>query len=174
MADDRDDVKLSRRRFLGAFGAGAGAVALSPRSALARPQAAYPARGRTELRPDHFGRLFDLPPFAEQDSRLETALLKLGKPGGVLDAKDPLSAGPKELIADLSLSANNPNNPTQTAGTTFFGQFLDHDMTFDGTSRLAHATNPVAARNYRTAALDLDSVYGLGPIAQQELYDAAD
>jgi Animal haem peroxidase len=174
MAAERDDVKLSRRRFLGAFGAGAGAVALGPRTAFARPQTAYQGHERTELRPDHFGRLFDLPPFAEQNSRLETALLELGKPGGLLDAKDPLSAGPKELIADLSLSANNPNNPAQTAGTTFFGQFIDHDMTFDATSRLAHATNPAAARNYRTAALDLDSVYGVGPVAQQELYDPAD
>jgi hypothetical protein len=40
---------------------------------------------------------------------------------------------------------NNPNNPTHTAGTTFFGQFLDHDITFDASSplgvppiRLAH------------------------------------
>jgi hypothetical protein len=47
-------------------------------------------------------------------------------------------------------------------------------VTFDATSRLARATNPANARNFRTPALDLDSVYGAGPVAQQELYDAGD
>jgi Animal haem peroxidase len=40
-------------------------------------------------------------------------------------------AGPEALIVDPVLSVNNRNNPTHTAGTTFMGQFLDHDMTFD-------------------------------------------
>jgi hypothetical protein len=44
-----------------------------------------------------------------------------------LDAADDLDKGPILLITDLSLSANNGNNPTHTAGTTFFGQFVDHD-----------------------------------------------
>jgi hypothetical protein len=50
----------------------------------------------------------------------------LGASGGPLDAKDDLSKGPKLPITDLGLSANNPNNPTHTAGTTFMGQFIDH------------------------------------------------
>jgi hypothetical protein len=102
------------------------------------------------------------------------ALTELGRPGGLLDARDALAAGPKALIVDPSLSAGNPNNPTHTAGTTFFGQFVDHDITFDASSPLALATRPEATSNYRTPSLDLDSVYGAGPVAQQELYDAAD
>jgi Animal haem peroxidase len=78
------------------------------------------------------------------------------------------------LITDLSLSANNPNNPAHTAGTTFVGQFLDHDMTFDVGSKLAQATEPRAARNARTPAFDLDSVYGGGPVASPQLYEPAD
>jgi hypothetical protein len=85
----------------------------------------------------------------------------------VLDARDPLAAGPQALIVDLSPSANNPSNPSHTAGTTFFGQLVDHDVTFDAGSRLAQQTEPETARNYRTPALDLDSVYGAGPVAQQ-------
>jgi hypothetical protein len=85
--------------------------------------------------------MFRLPAFAPQSLKVEAALRELGRPGGLLDAADPLAAGPKALIVDLSLSANNPNNPSHTAGTTFFGQFLDHDVTFDATSRLARATN---------------------------------
>src|SRR6185436_13600966 len=106
--------------------------------------------------------------------KVAAALREIGAPGGPLDAGDPLAAGPKALIVDLSLSANNPNNPSHTAGTTFLGQFVDHDVTFDAASRLAQATNPADARNFRTPALDLDSVYGAGPVAQQELYDPAD
>ena len=170
-----DEHRLSRRRFLGAVGAGAGTIALNPAGALARtarpPRA---ARGRPPMRPDHFGRIFRLPPFADGTPAVQAALVELGKPGGLLDAKDPLAAGPKELIVDLSLSANNPNNPTQTAGTTFFGQFLDHDMTFDASSRMGQPKNPQDARNFRTPSLDLDSVYGAGPVADQALYDPAD
>ena len=67
-----------------------------------------------------------------------------------------------------------PQQPDHTAGTTFLGQFLDHDMTFDASSRLAHPTNPQDAPNFRTPPLDLDSVYGAGPVAQQELYEPSD
>jgi hypothetical protein len=155
-------------------GAGAGAVALDPASVVASPGHGPCAHASSAASADHFGRIFRLPPFAPQSPRVAAALRELGRPGGLLDAADPLAAGPKALIVDLSLSANNPNNPNQTAGTTFFGQFLDHDVTFDATSRLARATNPAAPGDLRTPALDLDSVFGAGPVAQQELYDPAD
>ena len=152
----REGHRLSRRRFLGAMGASAGAAALNPGGAAAMPVRAPAARGRGFLAPEHFGRIFRLPPFAQQSPKVKAALRELGKPGGLLDANDPLEAGPQQLIVDVSLSANNPNNPNNTAGTTFFGQFLDHDMTFDADSRLAQPTEPQTARNYRTPSLDLE------------------
>ena len=79
-------------------------------------------------------------------------------------------AGPVALIVDPALSVNNPNNPAHTAGTTFMGQFMDHDMTFDLTSRLGVPTEPEDSVNTRTPALDLDSVYGGGPSDDPELY----
>jgi Animal haem peroxidase len=164
--------RLSRRRFLGAVGTGVGAVALDHAGVTAARGAAN--RPTHAVRTDRFGRIFRLPPFAGQSARVEAALVELGKPGGLLDANDPLPAGPEQLIVDPSLSANNPNNPSQTGGTTFFGQFLDHDITFDASSRLAQRTNPEEVRNFRTPALDLDSVYGAGPVADQALYDPAD
>jgi hypothetical protein len=151
-----DEHRLSRRRFLGAEGAGAGAVALDPASVVASPGQRPCAHASAAVGADRFGRMFRLPAFAPQSPKVEAALRELGRPGGLLDAADPLAAGPKALIVDLSLSANNPNNPSHTAGTTFFGQFLDHDVTFDATSRLARATNPADALNSRTPALDLD------------------
>jgi hypothetical protein len=159
---------------LGAIGAGVGAVALDPAGAVGAAHPRQRARRRAVVRTDRFGRIFRLPPFAEPSPSVEAALVELGKPGGLLDANDLLAAGPKQLIVDLSLSANNPNNPTHTAGTTFLGQFLDHDITFDASSPLGRPTDPQDASNFRTPALDLDSVYGAGPVADQALYDPED
>jgi hypothetical protein len=48
---------------------------------------------------------------------LASSLVALAAPGGLLDAQDQLSAGPVKLITDPSLSVNNPDNPSHTAGT---------------------------------------------------------
>lgn len=92
----------------------------------------------------------------------------------MLDAKDPLEVGPVRLITEPALSPNNRDNEFHTAGTTFLGQFLDHDLTFDASSTLGVPTPPETTPNVRTPALDLDSVYGGGPVASPELYDPAD
>ena len=127
-----------------------------------------------ESNPRSFGRMFHLPPFAPPSPEITTALATLGQRGGVMDAGDNLAAGPVALIVDPALSSNNPNNDNQTAGLTFVGQFLDHDMTFDTTSRLGMPTNPRAAQNARTPYFDLDSVYGDGFTGSPLLYDPAD
>ena len=82
----------------------------------------------------------DLPSFIPNDARRQAALVDIAKPGGIMDARDNLAVGPVLLITDPAQSVNNRDNPTHTAGTTFFGQFLDHDMTFDTTSPLGVAT----------------------------------
>jgi hypothetical protein len=164
--------KISRREFLRALGIG---MVVSGTSSVLPERAAHaqPSRHRRFIiQEDRFGRLFpELPPFAEASPQLEAALLELGKPGGILDAQDALERGPKDLIVDLDLSLHNPNNPTHTAGTTFMGQFMDHDMTFDLTSRLGEPTVPEDSTNTRTPAFDLDAVYGGGPSADPELYE---
>ena len=164
--------KISRREFLRALGIG---IVVSGTSSVLPGRAAHaqPSRHRRFIiQEDRFGRLFpELPPFAEASPQLEAALLELGKPGGILDAQDALERGPKDLIVDLDLSLNNPNNHTHTAGTTFMGQFMDHDMTFDLTSRLGEPTVPEDSTNTRTPAFDLDAVYGGGPSADPELYE---
>src|SRR5262245_33067667 len=164
---------ISRRHFLGALGAGAVAAGVS--SALwSRAALAQTGRPRAfVIREDRFGRMFpNLDPFFRENSpRLQAALQDIGKLGGMMDAKDQIGDGGKAaLIADPALNANNPNNPGQTAGSTFIGRFLDHDMTFDLTSRLAVVAEPTASPNERTPAFDLDSVYGGGPLKDLELY----
>jgi hypothetical protein len=65
----------------------------------------------------------------------------------------------------------NPNNPNMTKGVTFFGQFLDHDLTFALRAPLLEPTDPRRTTNFRTAAFDLDSLYGNGPEGSPELYE---
>jgi len=165
--------RLSRRGALKAFGLGTAGAVVGPSLLVDQVAAAAPVGQAAVANP--FGRLFPtLPPFAKAGPGLRAALLEMGRPGGLMDAADDLSAGPVRLITDPALSLNNPNNPTHTAGTTFLGQFIDHDVTFDASSRLGVRTSPAATHNFRSPALDLDSVYGAGYVAQQELYDAAD
>jgi hypothetical protein len=119
-----------------------------------------------------FGRLFPtLPVFAEDTKLLREGLAELGAKNGPMDANDDLS-DPITLITDPAKSVNNPDNPAITAGFTFLGQFLDHDMTFDPTSSLARQQDPESIRNFRIPALDLDSVYGSGPVGSPHLYDS--
>jgi hypothetical protein len=184
----------SRRDFLkglGATGAGLVAGSISAGTGLATSPAEAAAPALRPSRPPHghrgapassvdFGRIFpDLPPFAEANDTVRAALLEVGKSGGIMDAGDQLSAGPKALIVDPSVNGNptaadpygtNPDNPTMTAGSTFVGQFVDHDITFDQTSTLGVPQNPLISRNTRTPALDLDSVFGGGPGVRPDLY----
>ena len=185
----------SRRDFLKGLGAtGAGLVAgtigasaaTSPAdAATATPAAASPG-SYARSRPGgpasgvDFGRIFSgLPPFAEANDTVRAALLEVGMPGGIMDAGDQLAAGPKALIVDPTVNGNptasnpygtNPDNPTMTAGSTFVGQFTDHDITFDQTSQLGVPQNPLTSPNTRTPALDLDSVFGGGPGLRPDLY----
>jgi hypothetical protein len=55
------------------------------------------------------------------------------------------------------------DNPAIPAGYTYFGQFLDHDVTFDPASSLDKINDPDALRDFRTPRYDLDSLYGSGP-----------
>ncbi len=61
-------------------------------------------------------------------------------------------------------------NPTIPAGYTYFGQFVDHDLTLDQTGIGERESDPGATSNFRTARLDLDSVYGRGPFGSPHLY----
>ncbi|HJU43508.1 MAG TPA: heme peroxidase family protein [Vicinamibacterales bacterium] len=122
-----------------------------------------------------FTRIFQhLPAFAPPSARIRTALVELGRKGGPMDAGDNLAAGPIELIVNPALNINNPNSASHTAGATFMGQFFDHDMTFDTTSRLGQPTHPHTAPNRRRPFFDLDSVYGDGPSGSPLLYDPVD
>src|ERR1700704_2058038 len=87
--------RYSRRGFLKRAGAGAGAVALSGGvGAVTAPRAMAARSATVSTSPTTFGRIFpNLPPFAGAGDAVRAALADLGKPGGLLDAKDDLSKG---------------------------------------------------------------------------------
>jgi len=147
------------------------AISNDPRERLARsarrrsrldPEAEGAARHgvatspAAEVEPDargaHFGRLF---PF-----------LPARNPG--VDAIRELADAMESLTRD---GIDGRENPLLPAGYTYLGQFIDHDITFDTTSRLGQRNEPSALVNARTPRLDLDSVYGGGPVEQPFLYD---
>jgi len=106
-----------------------------------------------------FGRIFRaLSPadFGPSDAASEGALTALGK--AMIADKDPAKDSP---------DAEESGIP---AAYTYFGQFIDHDLTFDPASSLQRQNDPDALVDFRTPRFDLDSVYGRGPEDQPYLY----
>lgn len=64
---------------------------------------------------------------------------------------------------DIPIDTPDPEESGIPALYTYFGQFIDHDITFDPVSLLTKAQDPDGLVDFRTPALDLDNVYGRGP-----------
>ena len=79
------------------------------------------------------------------------------------------------MKADPEVPAAKDGKDTEESGIpalyTYFGQFIDHDLTFDPSSSLQKQNDPNALTDFRTPAFDLDCVYGRGPDDQPYLYD---
>jgi hypothetical protein len=106
--------------------------------------------------PGRFGRMF---PWLRGLKSFDPGPEALGRVGGPMDGGNP---PPND---------ETQNNPRIRAGYTFLGQFIDHDLTLDTTSILERQVDVDGTTNFRTPALELDSVYGLGPSVQPYLYD---
>jgi hypothetical protein len=97
-------------------------------------------------------------------------------PPGEFD-EDDLRELAKKMIAEhevkptSELKVDDEENQGISAGYTYLGQFIDHDLTFDPASSLDRQNDPEALQDFRTPRFDLDSVYGRGPIDQPYLYD---
>lgn len=107
----------------------------------------------------HFGRMFrSLSPakFGESEKDNIANLAKLAK--AMTASFDPPKDGKDDEESGIP------------ALYTYFGQFIDHDITFDPNSSLQKQNDPDALVDYRTPALDLDNVYGRGPSDQPYMY----
>ena len=106
-----------------------------------------------------------------------------GRYGQMFDKLAPATELPPGALWDLAqamikVDAGSPingednadENPTIPAGYTYFGQFVDHDLTFDPTPFNASERDLNALMDFRSPALDLDNVYGRGPDDQPYMY----
>jgi len=103
-----------------------------------------------------YARLFpDLPAFSADAA----FLYALGRSGGLCDCGD-------EDDAEDSLG-------TEAAGWPFFGQYVAHDITADRSGLKSHV-DPTQLRNARSPRLNLESLYGDGPIGHPYLFARSD
>jgi hypothetical protein len=91
---------------------------------------------------------------------------------------EPPGAGDPEkslAIHDFAVTEmfgdDEPPVSNMPVGYTYFGQFVDHDITFDPQSSLTRHNDPDGLQNFRSPRFDLDSLYGRGPDDQPYLYD---
>lgn len=102
-----------------------------------------------------FGRMFRrLPPLPDLELAQLEALAEQVR------ETVPAPAGGWASAPEVQPEGDNPDIP---AAYTYFGQFVDHDITFDPASALEQEDDPDAIHNFRTPKYDLDSVYGSGP-----------
>jgi len=122
-----------------------------PSSPVAAAACATPGSG--------YGELFASLP----DASWSTADLQALSTAMIAPADEPAAPG-----------AGDPeDNKAIPAAYTYFGQFLDHDLTLDERPDDLVTPTPVSSLvNGRTPQLDLDSVYGAGPTASAQLYNA--
>jgi len=107
-----------------------------------------------------FGRMFRSIPAAQYGKTEEESRANLMKLGTAMTSSfDP----PKD--------GNDAEESGIPALYTYFGQFVDHDITFDPMTTLIQHSDPNALTDFRTPAFDLDNVYGRGPADQPYLYD---
>ncbi len=118
-------------------------------------------RSKTQqpLMQGQFGRMFSLEParFGATEAEAAANLRKLGK-AMVAEPDKPKDGADEEESGIPALY-------------TYFGQFVDHDITFDPMSSLQKQNDPDALIDFRTPAFDLDCVYGRGPNDQPYMYD---
>ncbi|MFB9378546.1 heme peroxidase family protein [Kineococcus gynurae] len=90
---------------------------------------------------------------------------------------DDALTGLGRAMTDLRVPGTDPSvrdgldNDGIPSGYTFFGQFVDHDLTSDQTPLTEQQQDPTATKNFDSPWLDLRSVYGRGPARDPQLYD---
>jgi hypothetical protein len=111
-----------------------------------------------------FGLLFpELPPYDAPDDATLVRLTAVA--AGTTDKPEP---GP--LLDENDAQDDNPDGVP--AFFTYFGQFLDHDMTLDSLPLPVDFVDPTTITNNRDQRLNLDSVYGPRRKLRRDLYEA--
>jgi hypothetical protein len=85
---------------------------------------------------------------------------------------DKMTAAP-DIPPTKETEIDAEENTGITSGYTYFGQFIDHDLTLDPTSNLREKLTKDQLKhlvNFRTPRFDLDNLYGRGPDDEPYLY----
>lgn len=86
-------------------------------------------------------------------------------------ASDELIAKVKTLAGGLMNDVGLPTVGSAQAGYTYFGQLIDHDLTFDLPLEQAGMYEPEDVPNGRTPWLDLDQIYGSSQGKNKEIFE---
>ena len=132
-------------------------------------------RGVDELNPSPYRQLADrhgtLEPLGlEASAHPQAGRARFGRMLPNLRPYEP-DDGLLERLAARMVDDRGGDHPDLPAGYTYFGQFVDHDVTYDPTSSLRRPNDPERLEDFRTPRLDLDAVYGSGPRDVPYLYD---
>jgi hypothetical protein len=104
-----------------------------------------------------YGRMFtELPPFSADEELLHM----IGAAGGACDGSEGEELG-------------GADDAKVAAGWPFVGQFVAHDITADRSPLRSHAEEG-QLRNFRTPRLNLECLYGGGPVGSPYLYSRDD
>jgi hypothetical protein len=96
---------------------------------------------------------------------------RLGPKGEALEPR--LRAAIADRMTDPQATHVDSANPRIPAGFTYLGQFVDHDLTMDATAaQLGEIVTVDKLKQGRSPALDLDSLYGPGPIDGNKAFDS--
>lgn len=133
---------------------------------------------QSSIQTGKFGRLFRwLPPAFQtsnnkDDQDVEKLLEELAERMVSTEFNDRIDKdGEATPDTDINTPEDDDENRVIPAGYTYFGQFIDHDITFDPASSLQQQNDPDALEDFRTPRLDLDSLYGRGPDDEPHLYE---
>lgn len=161
----------TRRDFLARLGIGTSVALLDGGGrALAAPGASTPSASPPlppTADPQHlssFGRMFPALPALRPDNDPKVTLANIGRLAATMpESVDPSINGPDDPKFDITGLGS---------ARTYFGQFIDHDLTLDLQPQPADFIDPLTLKNFETFRFDLSSVYGGGPTVSPQLYEA--
>lgn len=166
---------LSRRALLKA----GAAFVMTPTLACAQSLSAPPATKPATL---DYTRLFPALPgaqFASEDLKrlaMGDGAELIGMSAEPETLKQSDGQPKRDALGHLVITATPENelddeeNFGMSAGYSYLGQFIDHDLTLNPVDHFGPLVSGMPTRNLRTASFDLDCVYGRGPADQPYLY----
>ena len=127
-----------------------------------KPVRGLESTAQSSIHTAKFGRMFrwlepaQSPKGAKEILEVEAILEQLAGLMVTTEFGDNIDNGHLTPDARIDKAEPEDENPDIPAGYTYFGQFIDHDITFDPASSLQQQNDPDALEDFRTPRFDLD------------------